>query len=203
MCECSDHIKEQESKSEKQFRLADYFKDYWEQYVETTTNPISQLQFKAVNSIMVCRTAALGIDYYACEGCGEVKEIYHNCNTRFCPTCSWRDTIKWANKLEGQMMSLPHRHVVMTIPHALAPLVKSNGKHILNILLRTASDTFKDWAVHKHNIDIGVISVLHTFGETKDYHVHVHMIVSWGGIEKNSGALTPIEGEYGLSLRMN
>jgi len=45
------------------------------------------------------------------------------------------------------MMLLPHRHVVMTIPHALAPMVKSNGKELLNILLRTAADTFKDWVL--------------------------------------------------------
>ncbi len=196
MCGSSDHIQKQIVKSEKKFRLADFFNDYWDRYVENANTPISLVQFKAVNAIRVCRTAALGIDYYTCETCGTTEEIYHNCKNRFCPTCSWGDTIKWANKLEGQMMSLPHRHVVMTIPHALHSLVKSNGKELLNILMRTSADTFKDWAVHKFNLDIGVISVLHTFGETKDYHLHVHMIVSWGGIDVKTGELKPIEGEY-------
>ncbi len=77
-------------------------------------------------------------------------------------------------------MDLPHRHVVFTLPHALIPLIKSNGKHLLNILFRTAADTFQDWALHKHNIKLGIISVLHTFGEQKNAHYHVHMIVSWG-----------------------
>jgi len=196
MCGCSDHISEQKPMEEKKFRLADFFNAHWDAYVENTQEPISLGQFKAVNAIRVCRTAALGVDYYTCQNCGDTVEIYHNCKNRFCPTCSWGDTIKWAKKIEGQMMGLPHRHVVMTIPHALAPLVKSNGKHILNILLRTAADTFKDWAAHKYNIDIGIISVLHTFGETKDYHLHAHMIVSWGGIEIKSGELKPIKGEY-------
>jgi hypothetical protein len=196
MCGCSDHIKEQFPKIEKKFRLADYFNCNWDSYVESTQDIISELQFKAVNSIRVCRTAALGIDNYSCQSCGDTVEIYHNCKNRFCPTCSWGDTIKWADKLASKMMALPHRHVVMTIPHALAPLVKSNGKELLNILLRTAADTFQDWAGHKYNLKIGVISVLHTFGETKDFHVHVHMIVSWGGIDKTSGCLTPIKGEY-------
>ena len=49
---------------------------------------------------------------------------------------------------------------------------------------------------HKFNINPGIISVLHTFGETKNYHVHVHMIVSWGGIHKKTGELKPIKGDF-------
>jgi len=91
---------------------------------------------------------------------------------------------------------LPHRHVVFTIPHALIPLIKGNGKEVLNILLRTSADTFKDWAEHKYKIKMGIISVLHTFGEVKEHHPHVHMIVSWGGICAETGKLISIKGEY-------
>jgi hypothetical protein len=94
------------------------------------------------------------------------------------------------------MMDLTHRHVVITLPHALIPLVKRNDKYLLNILLRTAADTLTDWAKHKYNLKIGIISVLHTFGETKECHLHVHMIVSWGGIDLKTGKLVPIKGEY-------
>jgi hypothetical protein len=62
--------------------------------------------------------------------------------------------------------------------------------------MRTAADTLKDWISHKYNLRIGVISVLHTFGETKGYHPHVHMIVSWGGIDNSTGVLKMIKGEY-------
>ena len=51
-------------------------------------------QYKAVNAIRVCRTAALGIDTYACPDCGEVREISHSCKNRFCPSCGWHDTLK-------------------------------------------------------------------------------------------------------------
>jgi len=75
-------------------------------------------------------------------------------------------------------------------------LIKKNGEEILSILLRVAADTIKDWMEHKYNIKPGIISVLHTFGETKEYHVHVHMIVSWGGIEKRTKTLQAIKGDY-------
>jgi hypothetical protein len=104
--------------------------------------------------------------------------------------------MKWAEKMKSQMMNLEHRHATFTLPHALIPLIKRNGKELLNILMRTSADTLKDWAKHKHNIKIGIISVLHTYGETKDYHIHAHMIVSWGGIENGTGKLKPIKGDY-------
>ena len=181
---------------EKKHTLAEFFNAHWETYLAGDHKPLRYEQYKAVNAICACRTAKLGIRYYACEECGEVKEIYHNCKNRFCPTCSWADTIKWAEKIKAQMMDLPHRHVVFTLPHALIPLIKSNGKHLLNILFRTAADTFQDWALHKHNIKLGIISVLHTFGEQKNAHYHVHMIVSWGGISNETGELFQIKGNF-------
>ncbi len=94
------------------------------------------------------------------------------------------------------MMDIPHRHIVMTLPHQLNGLIKKNKEKLLSVLMRVSADTFKDWMGHKHKIKPGIISVLHTFGETKDYHVHSHMIVSWGGIDKQTSALKPIDGEY-------
>jgi hypothetical protein len=84
----------------------------------------------------------------------------------------------------------------MTLPHVLNQLIKDNGKHLLNILMRTTADTFKDWMGHKFRIKPGIISVLHTFGETKNYHVHVHMIVSWGGVHIETGELKAIETDF-------
>ncbi len=181
---------------EKKHTLAEFFNLHWENYLKEDHKPLRYEQYKAVNAIRNCRTAVLGVDHYACEECGEVKEIYHNCKNRFCPTCSWRDTMKWAEKMKSQLLNVPHRHVVFTLPHALFPLIDTNGKHLLNVLFRTASDTLKDWAEHKHKLKIGVISVLHTFGETKKKHIHVHMIMSWGGISQETGELKEIKGDF-------
>lgn len=181
---------------EKKYRLADFFTQWWDIYKENPKEFITPEQYKAVNAIRVCRTPALGVDIYACPDCGELTEVYHSCKNRFCPTCSWQDTVKWADKIKSQMMAVPHRHVVMTLPHGLNQLIKDNDKHLLNILMRVTADTFKDWMGHKFNIKPGIISVLHTFGETKNYHPHVHMIVSWGGIHQKTGGLKPIKEDF-------
>ncbi len=194
---CTSHPYENQAwYGKKKYRLADFFDQWWDIYKQSPKEPIYEEQYKAVNAMRVCRTEALGVDYYACPDCGELTKVYHSCKNRFCPTCSWQDTLKWADRIKNQMMDLPHRHIVMTLPHQLNKLIKNNKKELLSVLMRVAADTFKDWMKHKYNIKPGIISVLHTFGETKDYHVHVHMIVSWGGIDIKTSALQPINGEY-------
>lgn len=180
----------------KKYRLAEYFDRWWDIYKQNPEEYITPEQYKAVNALRLCRTEALGVDHYVCKECGEITKVYHSCKNRFCPTCSWQDTLEWAERMKNQMLDLPHRHIVMTLPHGLNGLIKKNRKELLNLLLRSASDTFKDWMLHKHNLQPGIISVLHTFGETKEYHCHVHMIVSWGGIEQETGLLKEIKGDY-------
>lgn len=196
MCDCTHHTDTLGWQSEKTFRLADFFDKWWDTYKQSPTVYITPEQYKAVNALRACRTEALGVDVYACPDCGEITKVYHSCKNRFCPTCSWNDTLRWADKIKGRMMSVAHRHTVMTLPHQLNELIKKNGEELLSILLRVAADTIKDWMEHKYNLKPGIISVLHTFGETKEYHVHVHMIVSWGGIEKQTKKLQAIKGDY-------
>jgi len=196
MCLHQEYTAGETATGGEKFRLADFFDRWWDIYKQSPAEYITPEQYKAVNAMRVCRTEALGVDYYACPDCGEITKVYHSCKNRFCPTCSWQDTLRWADRIKSQMMDIPHRHTVMTLPHQLNCLIKDNKQELLSMLLRTAADTIKDWMEHKYNIKPGIISVLHTFGETKEYHVHVHMIVSWGGIDNQTKALRPIKGEY-------
>ena len=196
MCECKVNKEQAPVKPEKKFRLADFFDAYWDEYVKSPKEYLQPEQYKAVNAIRTCRTPALGVDVYACPECGEATEVYHSCKNRFCPTCGWKDTVKWSDRLKDNMLNLPHRHVVFTLPHSLIQLIKDNGKHLLNILMRTTADTLKDWIQHKYGLKIGIITVLHTYGEKKNNHFHVHMIISWGGIDASTGELKAIKGDY-------
>lgn len=189
------HTHQGESPKEKKFRLSEFFDSHWDEYVKSPKEFIRPEQYKAVSAMRSCRTEALGIDHYVCKECGEISCVYHSCKNRFCPTCSWKDTLDWADRMKDQMLDIPHRHVVFTVPHSLNGLIKKNQCELLSILFKVSADTLKDWMKHKHNLTPGIISVLHTFGEKKDYHTHIHMIVSWGGITKTH-MIQEIKGEY-------
>jgi len=168
---------------------------WWDDYCKSPREFIEPEQYKAVNAMRVCRTEVLGVDYYACEDCGEVEEVRHSCKNRFCPTCSWKDTVKWADALKLKIFDIPHRHCVFTLPHSLNGLIKRNKKEMLNILARISADIFKSWFKEKYNVKIGVVSVIHTYGEKKNAHYHIHMIVSWGGMDLSTGELIKFEGK--------
>ena len=182
-------------KRDKTYRLAEFFELNWDAYVESPTTYIHKEQYKAVAAIRACRTEALGVDHYVCCECGDITQVYHSCKNRFCPTCSWKDTLQWADKIKDQMLDIPHRHVVFTLPHNLNDFIEENKALLLDILFKTAADAIKDWMQYKYKLTPGIISVLHTFGEKKDLHPHIHMILSWGGINHNYG-VEQIEGEY-------
>jgi hypothetical protein len=164
--------------------------------MESPTKFVKPEQLKAVNALRVCRTAVLGVKVYACPDCGEITNIYHSCKNRFCPTCSWKDTMKWAENIKFRMLKIKHRHIVCTLPHTLHPLIKKNEQLLFGSLMRASAETFKDWFGHKHRLKTGIILVLHTNGEQKDFHPHVHMIVSWGGVDIKTGELKEIKDEY-------
>jgi hypothetical protein len=195
MCFHPEYAESETATEEKKFRLADFFDQHWDTYVKSPSEYIAPEQFKAVAAMRVCRTEALGVDHYACPECGEVSHVYHSCKNRFCPTCSWKDTLQWAEKMESQMMDIPHRHVVFTLPHQLNDLIKDNKKQLLDFLFKAASESVMDWMHHKYGLKPGIISVLHTFGETKEFHTHIHMILSWGGMNSNHW-IEQIKGEY-------
>ena len=87
MCECAIHTKvKHDWFGEKKYRLADFFDLWWDIYCQKPKHFIHPEQYKAVQAIRSCRTAALGVDIYTCPECGETTEVFHNCKNRFCPT---------------------------------------------------------------------------------------------------------------------
>jgi hypothetical protein len=196
MCECAIHTPQKHDWfGEKKYRLATFFDLWWDEYCKHPKHFIQPEQYKAVQDIRSCRTAALGVDIYTCPNCGETTEVYHSCKNRFCPTCSWNDTVRWAEKVKGNMLNIPHRHVVFTIPHQLNFLIIRNKFILFNTLMQTSAEALKDWINYKFDLQPGIISVLHTAGEQKQNHFHTHMILSWGGIDKNR-SIQKIKGKF-------
>ena len=190
MCSAATHT---DTKSfEKKFSLANFFNAHWDKYIQNPHHPVTTVQYKAVDAIRKCRTEALGKNIYTCNDCGHRVEVFHSCKNRFCPNCSWADTVKWAKTIYDHLLNVPHRHVVMTLPHSLNYLIRRNNQFFFDTILAVSSTLMKDFIRSKYHVEPGVISVLHTFGERKNLHVHVHMIVSWGGINKEKNILTSI-----------
>ena len=78
--------------------------------------------------------------------------------------------------MKDKLLRVPHRHVVMTLPHILLDLVKRNKKEMLNILMRTSAETVKDWMQHKFGLKTGVIAVLRGNKAASCTHAHDYVV---------------------------
>jgi len=75
--------------------------------------------------------------------------------------------------------------MVFTLPHELNGMMKLNQRMFYNTLYRTAWQTVKQLSEKEENIGgkQGMVVVLHTFGSDMKYHVHLHCLVTYGGLK--------------------
>jgi hypothetical protein len=78
---------------------------------------------------------------------------------------------------------VPYFHVVFTLPHELNPLALGNPRELYDLLFHSASATLLEVAADPKHLGarLGLLAVLHTWGQTLVLHPHLHCIVPAGG----------------------
>jgi len=81
-------------------------------------------------------------------------------------------------------LPIDYYHVVFTLPHELGPLALQNPKVLYDLLFQSAWDTVRELTADPHHLGarVGLLGVLHTWGQTLCHHPHVHCVVSGGGL---------------------
>ncbi len=166
--------------------IGDLFRKYGEDYIKIYKPPIQHI--KLIRAIRVCRTPALGGKAIICKSCGHRKNIYLSCGHSHCPLCQNKKRQLWQEKLSGKFFDVPYVHTVFTIPHELNSIARLNPKAIYNITMRSAWKSIKELSSDCKNVGAlpGMVAVLHTFGSDMKYHIHVHALITYGGIDKEN-----------------
>jgi hypothetical protein len=144
---------------------------------------LCRAQLRAMRAIEDCRTAALGGHLYRCDDCSAEKNCYNSCRNRHCPKCQGLEKQRWLEQRRDDLLPVPYFHVVFTLPSELNILALGNPKPIYDLLFHCASQTLIEVAADpKHlGVRLGVLAVLHTWGQTLVLHPHLHCIVPGGG----------------------
>ena len=145
---------------------------------------LNSWQLRTLSAIRKCRTAELGGHIDACDECGNISISYNSCRNRHCPKCQGHKREEWILKTGQTLLPVPYFHVVFTLPDELNSLALHNPKLVYDALLMAAWQTLRQFGCKK-GIQMGMISILHTWGQTLSLHPHVHCIVPGGGINKN------------------
>jgi hypothetical protein len=137
-----------------------------------------------LDDIAACRTAARGGHVERCDQCGHQRVSYNSCRNRHCPKCQESARADWTAQREQEVLPVEYFHVVFTIPHELSGIALQNRRLVYDLLFRASAETLCSIARDPNHLgaEIGVLSVLHTWGQTLQHHPHVHCLVPGGGL---------------------
>ncbi len=144
----------------------------------------SDIQRKASLAILNCKSGKLGYNISRCDNCGHLEIHNNSCRNRNCPNCQAVKKELWVDERSAEVIDAPYYHVVFTLPHQLNPLLYANQSKLYGLLHKCCAETLLELCADKKYLGAqpGIIQVLHTWNQELDYHVHMHCIVSGGGI---------------------
>jgi hypothetical protein len=168
--------------------VADVIRQHGEAFVTKHGGWLTGTQKKALRDLATCRTAALGGHVEHCLDCGHERIAYNSCRNRHCPKCQALARAQWLDRQMHQLLPVPYFHVVFTLPAALADLVRANASVLYNALFQAAAQTLRAVAANPRRLgaQIGMLLVLHTWGQNLHHHPHVHAVVTGGGLSCNA-----------------
>jgi predicted RNA-binding Zn-ribbon protein involved in translation (DUF1610 family) len=144
-------------------------------------------QLKAFRALQNCRTAALGGHLDACPQCGFQAISYNSCRNRNCPKCQTQARERWLAAREQELLPTSYFHVVFTVPHELNLLAQDNPRQFYHLLFTASTATLLEVAADpKHlGVEIGILGILHTWGQNLLAHPHIHCLIPAGGIARD------------------
>jgi hypothetical protein len=135
-----------------------------------------------MHDLMVCRTAELGGHAAQCGQCGFERYAYNSCRHRHCPKGQTLTKEQWLADRQADLLEVPYCHCVFPRPHDLNPLVLTNTRALLTLLLRATSQTLLPFGHHNLDGQRGGLLLLHTWDQTLKAHFHVPALGPGGAL---------------------
>jgi hypothetical protein len=163
--------------------VADVLHRHGEVYRRAHDAHLGRVERRVMSAIELCRTAALGGHTEACTDCGVVRCAYNSCRNRHCPKCQGAARAEWLTARQADLLTVEYFHVVFTLPPPAAEIAFQNKQVVYGLLFRAAAETLRTiGADPKHlGAEIGLVAVLHTWGQALLHHPHLHCVVPGGG----------------------
>ena len=164
--------------------VADILRVQGDRFLDRYRSSFDYQQLKAFRAIQRCRTAALGGHRDACPRCGYQAISYNSYRNRHCPKCQAQARQRWLAARERELFDTSYFHVVFTVPHELNVLALENPRLFYDLLFTASAQTLLEIAFDPKHLgaEIGVIAILHTWGQNLLLHPHIHCVIPAGGL---------------------
>jgi hypothetical protein len=100
-------------------------------------------------------------------------------------------------------LPIEYFHVVFTLPHALNPLAQGNPRVLYHLLFQAATATLATFGDDPRHLggELGVIAILHTWGQTLEQHLHLHCVVTGGALTRDGARWLPAKRGFLFPVR--
>lgn len=171
--------------------LQTLFQEYFDNFA--ARHRLSRDMHRAAWAIRHCRTRELGGHVNSCP-VGHFHQIaYNSCRHRSCPLCGWLPKEQWLDGWRQRLLPCPHHHVIFTLPHQLNSLWRFNKSVFADTLFAAASQTLAELLDDPKFLGgrVGILAALHTWNQALQTHIHLHTIVTAGGLTGDLQWRTP------------
>ena len=182
--------------------LAHILRTHGQDYLQS--HPTSLEQRKVIRDITRCRTPSLGGHLETCgNGCGYERLSFHSCRNRHCPKCQSLQKVRWLLERSQKLLPTSYFHVVVTLPHELNPLILKNRQLLYNLLFEAASEGLIELARGWKRLAVqpGFTAILHTWSQELRLHVHLHMVITAGGLSLKGDRWIPAKNNFLVPVR--
>jgi hypothetical protein len=164
------------------------FQQNWDSFLVTYPTLVTWYMAYNVWKIMNCREPdGLGFSTFACPvHPGEIRQVPHSCKSRFCSVCAKVQIDKWVADMNRLFPNCSYFHVTFTVP-AQFRILLFEKRELLNAVFFASTETLISFCKEQGFLP-AVTAVLHTFGSDLKRHVHVHVIISAGGLKLSGKA---------------
>jgi hypothetical protein len=166
------------------WEVADVIRQHGAAFLAKHGGWLTNAQRQALRDLARCRTAVLGGHVEHCLDCGHQRLAYNSCRNRHCPKCQARARARWLRRETAHLLPVAYYHLVFTLPAEVGDLALANPLLLYDLLLQTAAATLRNVAADPKWLGaaVGLLLVLHTWGQNLHHHPHVHGIVTGGGL---------------------
>ena len=157
------------------------------------SHPLAPYQQAAAEALRDCRTAALGGHWLSCPN-GHVHTAHFNsCHHRSCPQCATLARDQWLAGWQQRLLDCPHNHTIFTTPQDLVPLWRYNKRLFVGLLFHAATDGLRELLADPEVPGRlpGMLGGVHTWGQQAAVHVHLHLLLTWGGLTPDGRWVEP------------
>lgn len=163
---------------------------------------VNRQQRRVLTAIAQCRTAALGGHRSVCEH-GDFERIaYNSCRNRHCPKCQALAQERWIAARCERLLDVGHFHGVFTLPSELRPLALWHPAEVYGALFRAVTDTLLELGRTRLGVTLGLTLILHTWTRELGFHVHLHVLVTAGGLALDGSGFVHTRHGYLFPLEM-